>query len=50
MRNENAFLVVVEGKESNFILKRGWLFQNGKEEKHRTKSEYKISCRRFVGK
>lgn len=31
----------VEGKESNFFLKRGWLFQNGKKRKHRTKSECK---------
>ena len=30
MRNKDAFFV--EGKESNFALKWGWLFQTGKEE------------------
>lgn len=24
---------IFEGKETNFVLKRGWLFQNGKEKK-----------------
>lgn len=31
MRNGNAFFV--EGKECNFVLKQGCLFQSGKEEK-----------------
>ena len=31
----------VEGKESNFVLKWGWLFQKEKEEKYRMKSERK---------
>lgn len=30
----------VKGEENNFVFKRDRLFQNGKEEKYRTKSDW----------
>ena len=43
----NFFVIVVEGKESNFVLKWSWLF---KEAKYRAKSKCKKESCRFVEK
>ena len=42
--------ICVEGKENNFVLMRGCLFQNAKTEKHRAKSECEKESCRFVDK
>ena len=38
----------VEGKEIDFVLKRGWLFQNGKKKNIGQNLNVKRKCRRFM--